>query len=293
MKIVYYTSGMTGSGRVVRGIAIANACARKRIDCEFTIVSSSRFGFLAEGFARHIEIPAGDEHEHSKDTYSNSAVYSTLAALDPDILIVDLLWFPLHHFIREMKCKKLFLFTQISNPRFFKIELPGETLQFSPEYFDLLLQAEPLPLDIGARRINPIVLRNRDEILSQSQALDKLKLEPSDKPNCLFAYNGEPGEYEAIREKYSYLEEEYRMVHSSNYSGTGFFPIVDYYNAFDFIVSGAGYNAFWEIIYFDKEAVFEPVPRQFEDQTYRIRECQEFYFDENGADQLADIIMGL
>jgi hypothetical protein len=97
-----------------------------------------------------------------------------------------------------------------------------------------------------------------------------------------------------LRLKYSYLESAgYRMIYSTNYSAEGFFPIVDYYNAVDFIVSGAGYNQFWEIIYFNKEAVFVPVRRIFEDQGKRIRECQEHYFVENGADQLVDIIMKL
>ena len=63
--------------------------------------------------------------------------------------------------------------------------------------------------------------------------------------------------------------------------------------SFDLVVCGAGYNAFWEIIYFNKEAAFEPVPRRFEDQYRRVRECQEHYFDENGADQLVDLILGL
>lgn len=82
------------------------------------------------------------------------------------------------------------------------------------------------------------------------------------------------------------------MIYSTNYHG-GLFPAADYFNAFDFIVCGAGYNQFWEAIFFNKEAVFEPTATIFEDQARRVRECQEYYFDVNGADQLVELIMGL
>ncbi len=67
----------------------------------------------------------------------------------------------------------------------------------------------------------------------------------------------------------------------------------DYFNVLDFIICGDAYNRFREVIYFDKEAIFKPVPNQFEDQQRRVAECQEYYFEENGADQLVDIIMNL
>ena len=56
MKILYYTSGITGSGRVVRGISIGNAFKRKGLQDSYTILSSSKFAFLADDFG-HIEIP--------------------------------------------------------------------------------------------------------------------------------------------------------------------------------------------------------------------------------------------
>ncbi len=73
----------------------------------------------------------------------------------------------------------------------------------------------------------------------------------------------------------------------------GLFLAVDYFNAFDLVICGAGYNAFWEAVYFKKEAIFVPAPRRFEDQKKRVHECQEHYFDTNGADQLVDIVLNL
>ncbi|MCF6335423.1 MAG: hypothetical protein L3J12_06755 [Spirochaetales bacterium] len=82
------------------------------------------------------------------------------------------------------------------------------------------------------------------------------------------------------------------MVYSTNYRG-GIFPVVDYFNAFDLIITSGGYNSFWEAQFFEKEALFIPQPRQFEDQRKRINEYAGMIFKENGADQLVRIITEL
>ncbi len=141
-------------------------------------------------------------------------------------------------------------------------------------------------------QINPVVIRNRNEILSKKDALAKLGIKKRGKI-CLFAFNGRPGEFERIKKDYSYLEDVgYQMVYSTNFKG-GLFPVVDYFNGFDLIICGAGYNAFWEVMYFRKEAIFVPVWRRFESQRQRIQECGDYFFEENGSDQLVDIMMNL
>lgn len=290
LKVVYYTSGITGSGRVVTGISIGNAFKRKGVPCEFTIVSSSDFSHLASGF-NHVEIPLEEADALSPENFMSSALYNCLRKLDPDVLLVDLLWFPLYHFLHELRCVKILLCRQVSD-RFFSIPLPAGTIGIDPSAYDMVVATEPFESCIPMKQVNPIVIRNRDEILGREEALKKLGVK-SGKPVGLFAYNGEPGEYREIRKKYSYLERPYNMIYSTNYSGKGFFPMVDYFNAVDFIVSGAGYNSFWEIIYFEKEAVFEPVVRRFEDQAKRVLECSDYRFSENGADQLVGIVMGM
>ena len=141
-------------------------------------------------------------------------------------------------------------------------------------------------------QVNPIILHNRDEIMSKEVVLKKLGL-ADDKPVCLLAYNGHPGDFVNVQKTYSYLEDEgYRMVYSTNYSG-GIFPVVDYFNAVDLLICGGGYNAFWEAKYFEKDAIIVPTHARFEDPQVRISIGQDFAFKENGADQLADIIMKL
>ena len=292
MKILYYTSGALGSGRIVIGISIGNAIRRKRLECDYIILSGSPFAYLADSFEiEHIEISLEDEFKLSKDNYQNSELYNTIIEQNPDIIIVDHLWFSLYNFIDNLNCKKIFICPQIMD-KFFSIELSDGKLKFRPDDYDLLLAIEPFTCSIPMQQINPIILRNRNEILARERALELLSLNGSERV-CLFAFNARPGDFDRVKKKYSHIEDTgYRMVYTTNYEG-GLFPAVDYFNAVDLIICGAGYNQFWEVIYFDKEAVFENIPLNFSSTERRIEECQEYYFDENGADQLVDIMLSL
>jgi hypothetical protein len=293
LKIVYYTSGIPGSGRIVQGISIYNAIKRKNIDCDFIILSSTEHARLADLFnIKHIEIPFENETIITKDNYSNSILYKTLTELNPDILLVDRMWFTLFHFIEQLPCKKIFFSIQVHD-LFFKIKLPNETLIFSNSQYDKVLAIEPFKSIVNMEIINPIIIRNRDEIYDRNTALAKLGLS-EERSVALIALNFKEGYFEKMKNKYSYLEEEgYDVISTTNIKGGGIFPIVDYYNAFDLIACGSGYTQFWEAVYFNKEAIFEAFQMNFTNLTWRVQNCQEYYFEENGADQLVDIIMNL
>ena len=292
MKVLYYTSGVSGSGRVVRGISIGNAFRRQGKKVDFTILSSSPFAHLADIFdLKHREIPVEGEDKLSKKNYPDSELYRTLTSLSPDILLIDLLWFSTYHFIEELPCKKIFLWQRMDE-RFFTINLPDGAISFRPESYNLVLAIEPFKGEGPKRQVNPLIIRNRDEILPREQAVKELKLDESHK-NCLLAINARPGDFDKARKRFSYLRDlGYRMVTTTNYEG-GIFPVVDYFNAFELIICGASYNSFWEAIYFDKEAIFVPTRTSFVDGERLIREYRNYIFNENGADQLVDIVMSL
>lgn len=238
-----------------------------------------------------MEIPTEGEEILARENYHKSALYKTIQKIKPDILIVDLLWFSLFHFIEELQCKKIFLCHQVSDD-FFQIPTSEEELIFNPLVYNEVLAIEPFESVIQMREINPIILRNRDEVFSREEALNKLNLK-GEKDICLFAFNGRPEDFDRNKQKYSYLENAgYQMVYTTNYKG-GLFPVLDYFNAFDFIICGAGYNQFWEVQYFQKEAVFENVPLRFSSTEKRIAQCSDFVFDENGADQLVNLLQAL
>jgi hypothetical protein len=289
MRIVYYTSGVTGAGRFVIGISIGNALKRKGIPCDYTIVHTSPVPHLAEEF-HNIKIPIENEVELSARNYHKSILYKTLSKLKPDILIVNHTWFMIHAFIDEMGCKKMYI-SDHAYDRHFKVPLPEGELVFKKEQYDRVLAIEPFKSFMPMEMINPLVIRNRDEILSREQALDRLGIDGLRKV-ALYSFSGNPGDYEESLDKYAYLDSDYDVVRLSLF-GDHLFPIVDYYNAFDLIVCGAGYNNVWSAVFFNKKALFEATPRYYSDESLRVKYSENFRFDVNGADQLVDIIMKL
>jgi len=287
LNIVYYTSGTTGVGRIVRGIAIGNALKRNKINCNFSILSSSNFS-ISDGEFQHVRIPPEALENLNRKNFKTSHVYNTLQTLRPHILLVDLLWFPLHFFIEELHCVKIFLCRQVDK-HFFTIPTKQGSLRFTKENYDQLLAIEPFSPFMEMSFINPIVIRNHNEILTRTQALKDLGAAVN-KPVCCIAYSGHPGDFERVKRDYSYLEDEYTVIYTSTYH-QGIFPIVDFFNAIDFLVCGAGYNAFWEARFFHKQGVLIPTQTRFESQKLRMESCINFSFSENGADQLVRILM--
>ena len=286
MRIVYYTGGTLGSGRLVFGISIANALARKGVKCKYTIVHSSLVSHIADDY-HHIKIPYENENELSAGNCHKSVLFKTLKKLKPDILLVNHQWFSVYYILDELSCKKIYL-ADYTYDSHYSIPLKYETLTFKKEQYDRILAIEPFKSIIPMERINPMIIRNRDEILSREEALKRLNLDGSNKM-VLFNIGYQPDYYDKLRKKFSYLEKEYSFFQIPY----DIFPAVDYFNIFDLVVCGGGYNNVWEINYFNKQALFEPIPMQFSDQSVRIKAGRDFHFDANGADQLVGIITNM
>ena len=109
---------------------------------------------------------------------------------------------------------------------------------------------------------------------------------------ALYAFSGNAEDHDRFMEQNPDIGSEYQIVKASLYSG-GLFPMVDYYNAFDYIICSGGYNLVWDAVYFKKKAKFIPVPVKFCDQRVRIKNAENYSFDVNGADQLVDIMMNM
>ena len=292
MHVVYYTSGIPGIGRIARGIAIRNALVRRGLTWDFTILSGTQLASVADDFEiAHVEIPLEDENDLSEANWPYSVLYKTLTQLEPDTLLVDRMWYTLYHFIDRLPCKKIFFSIQVHD-LFFTIHLPESELAFNSAQYDRVMAIEPFASCVPMQQINPVIIRNREEIYDRDTARDRLGL-ISDKRACLVVLNYKQGYFERLKHKYAYLDGEYEMVYSTNLKGGGIFPIVDYYNAVDLVICAAGYTQFWEVIYFEKEAILEKYPLHFSSMQRRIEECSDHQFEINGADQLVQIMLDL
>lgn len=294
MRVLFYSGGTRGSGHVVLGLSIAAALKRAALPCEFLVLCPAG-PFLS--LAARMGVEAKALPEEGADALSparcrDSALYAAIASFDPDILLVDMSWFALDGFAGDLGCRRVFLSRQV-DPRFFRFDLPDRRLAFRPADYDLVVRTEPgFGLPFESRSVEPIVIRNLDEIKDAAAARAELGLAEGEKA-CLFAFNGNSWEGEEAWKSFSYLAEEgWRVIRSGNREG-GLFPAADWFNAFDLLVCGAGYSAFWEARAFGKEAFFVPFPRRFEDQERRIALCSDYRPTENGADGLARLMGNL
>ena len=293
MKIVYYTSGISGLGRLVHGIALYNAFHRRGLsDFSFKIIHSA-----PEKQSRVLD-RTGISHQHVPPEIpgsDDSPLLSVLRKLSPDITIVDRMWMSVQDLRDRIPGKVVFITSRV-NEDFFYIE-NNAYRKFQPQLYDAVLTSEPFHFPFAHTEINPLIIRTHDEILPESAAREALikcmKHYDQKKPICFIGVNYAPGFLKKFKELYSYLEEMYNVVYSTNMDGGGIFPIADYYNAIDYMVCSATYNFYWEARYFNKEAVFVPVPVLHCDQQARLDEAADFSFEENGADQLVDILLNL
>ncbi len=290
MRVVFYTSSTSGIGRLVTGMSVGNALKRKGVSCDYTIVHSSNMGHLAEDFST-VRVPVETEEELSPARWRKSVLFKTLSKLKPDVLLVHHTWFMVQNFLDELPGKKLYLSDQAFD-RHFRVPLPSGELVFDPGRYDRVIAIEPFESAVAMELINPLVLRNRDEILPRDKALKRLGLDGS-RPVALYSLSGRPGYFDEFREKYSYLEKDHDVVYTGTWSGSTIFPAVDYFNAIDLVVCGAGYNQVWEASFFGKKALYELLEVIFSDQRLRLKASEGFSFNVNGADQLADIIINM
>ncbi len=291
MTIVFFTAGTSGVGRFAVGCSLGTALRRAGIAHDYTMVSAHGFAHLADALElNHIEVPFEDPQDLSAGAIEDSQLYRSIAAIQPDVLVVGQAWYATHHLLPLLTARCVALFFQAS-AAYFRVPLPDGDLVFDPTAFDLVCGIEPWNWPIACQTIEPLVLRNPGEILPRHEAAARLGVDDA-WPTALVSTNGLPGEFEQLRSDYSYLEDEYQVVYSSNYGG-GIYPALDYFNLFDFIVSAGGYNAFWEAVYFGKQAHFVPQPRRFESQQWRIDNCLDYSFECNGADRLVEMILSL
>ncbi len=294
MKILFLTSGTTGIGRLVFSISIYNAFRRRGETVDFTVISNApaqRAALLDRFGIAHRELPVENHDILLTEKFRYSKLFTAVADINPDILIVDRVWYATLRLIDELSCKKVFITSQVIE-KFFSMELPDGTIFFQGDKFHRVIGIEPFPNDLIEEYVNPLIIRNRDEIFSRNEALAGLGV-TGEKPVAMVAVNFKKGYLEEFKERYGSLEADHEVIYTTNINGGGIFPMADYYNAIDLVAAPPTYNTFWEARYFNKRALFHPVPVRFCDLEQRVRDLSDYEFDENGADQLAEILLSL
>jgi UDP:flavonoid glycosyltransferase YjiC (YdhE family) len=310
LRFIFYAVNGLGLGHVVRLLAIARKLRARARDAEILFVTSSEADSVIyrEGFAA-LKVPSKNvrvEVGLPKDAYVKlvqTVVWNAVSSFDPDVLVVDT--FPTGN-LQELvplltwEMRKVFIFREQ------KEEMARRPLlQNSLKLYDRVIvphdEAEDLPLPEGvvAVRVGPILIRDRDEILSRGEA--RLKLGFADERTVVYASFGGGGDPEVdrcLRLVLTLALERpdlqvvlapgplYRPGSGARRRGEveallgrlggrasvlEHFPAVEVFRAFDLAVSGVGYNTSHELLYTGVPAIFIPFPRVLDDQGARAR----------------------
>jgi UDP-N-acetylglucosamine--N-acetylmuramyl-(pentapeptide) pyrophosphoryl-undecaprenol N-acetylglucosamine transferase len=302
-RIAFYAVNGLGLGHVTRLLAIARAVRRAAPAAEILFVTSSEADgvIYREGFAA-VKLPSKTIREAcglGKSTYlrmAQSVTWSALSSFNADVLVVDT--FPSGSFeellpVLGWRQKNVFVFREQRRESFqsalLMAALPLYDLLIVPH--DDVAQVGDLPEPRKAHAVGPIMIRERDELLSRADARYALGL-PRD-GFLLYGSFGGGGDGEAARA----LELTARAVatlpdvhlvlgagpllrdppgagHARTVLG-GRYPMLDVMPAFDAAVAAAGYNTVHELLFAGVASTLVPFERVLDDQEARARALAE------------------
>jgi hypothetical protein len=194
-----------------------------------------------------------------------------------------LFWAPLRWILSGLRCEA-WLLVRICPPQWLN-GVPG--LPFEPSQYARIIAVEPMP-ERGAREaIDPVVVCNPEECQPPGALRERLGV-ANGRPLTVVSHAGGRGEVEDL----SRVAGEGAVVLDLFEPGAPF-PAAEWLPGADRIVTGGGYNAFWEAHWLGywERTTFVPFRRSIDDQALRVETCRGAIPRENGADTLARWIM--
>ena len=191
---------------------------------------------------------------HWQDCGEEELQYELLR-FPPQVLVVERYSFSVQPILKMVRIRGTHsvLLARQASKEFFKPKAVPQEFWFRAECWDLCLGLEEWDAPEGFEFLHPIILREPEEILPLQEARLVLKTN-SKRPLCVLAET----ELQQDRERIWTLETKYQALgYETKLLGMErqlLFPLVDYYKGIDFLVIGAGYNAFWESRYFQKKS---------------------------------------
>ncbi len=289
MRVAYFTAGTIGAGHHVRGFAIARAVRRLRSGPRGAPVEVRIFApeapFRVEHGFDHETVEVRRDELRDPERASASTLAAALRRFAPRLVVVDMFWAPLRYVLPALGCEAWLLVR--SAPASWLVG--PDDARFDASQFTRVIAIEPL-LDPSVLRvdevIDPIVIANPDECRPRSALRARLGVPPDERLEVV-THAGRPGEHAALAAS--------PRAHRFDLADEGAtFPLAEWLGGADHVVSGAGYNAFWEAHWlgYAHKTTFHPFARPIDDQAWRVRACLGQRPAANGADTLAQRIAG-
>jgi hypothetical protein len=268
----------------VRGLAIEQGLRRGGYRGEYRMFGpSSPFPDLTPSFHEAVELSESELLDPVKARESPLAL--ALGRYRPDLLVVDLFWLTVRHLLPLPGCE-CWLILRSCPPTW--MEGPAG-LPFVPDLFRRVIAIEPMDAAHVTDRIDPVVIRNPDECRPRHALRERLGV-ATDRQLIVLVYSGGKEERPHVESPHPSA-----VVYTFDLREPGgLFPIAEWLNGADVVVSGAGYNSFWEAHWlgYAPRTTFIPFRATIDNQLWRITACSGHAPRENGADTLARWIAG-
>lgn len=300
MRVAFYAVNGLGLGHVTRLLSIARALRRLRPDVEVLFLTSSEADgvIYREGFAA-VKLPSKTIREEvglDKRRYlklAQSVTWNTLAAFEPDVLVVDT--YPMGSFeelipVLRWKQRNVFVFRE-QRPEAAAAPLLQATLPLYDAVVVPHLGVEavgPVPEPHKLHAVGPILIRERGELPTRDEARRRLGLGLDERVvYASFGGGGDPDGRVALEVTAEAVRAlaGHRLVVGAGplFRGgppvvpgalvvAGVYPALDVLPAMDVAVTAAGYNAVHELCLAGVPAVLVPFARVLDDQGKRASE---------------------
>ncbi len=283
MRVAFFTAGDIGAGHLVRGIAIGRGLARAGFDGSYRMFGPP-LAFPAGGRDDYEAVGVrGDRALRDPRLAQTSDLAARLTGFAPDLLLVDMFWGPLRWVLPRLPCEA-WLLVRICPPVWLE---GGPGLPFDPAQYRRRLAIEPIVHPLLAETLDPIVVANPDDCRPRDEVRRRFGVAPGE-PLVLVQHAGERGEIEELRRLAGP-----DAVALDLFEPDAPFPAAEWLPGADRVVSGAGYNSFWEarLLGYDQRVTFLPFRRSIDDQARRLAEFRGVRPRGNGADALARRIL--
>ncbi|MFN7960815.1 MAG: hypothetical protein U0002_06040 [Thermoanaerobaculia bacterium] len=287
MRVAFFTAGTVGGGHLVHGLALGRGLARAGFAGSYRMFGPALPFSFAQGRADYqaVEIQR-DGALRRPETAAGSELACALRSFEPDLLVVDLFWAPLRWILPALGCEA-WLLVRICPQDWLSSRLG---MPFAPEQFARIVAMEPIEHPLVEEWVEPLVIANREDCHPPGALRERLGVAAGEVLQVVL-HAGLPGEVEQL----GWLAEQERPRVLDLYQQEVLFPAAEWLGDVDRLITGAGYNSFWEAHWLGwaPRTHFVPFVRSIDDQAARIELFSGYRPEANGADQLARQILEL
>jgi len=282
MRVVFFTAGTHGAGHLVRAVALQRALARTgstAVTLDVVAPSSSSFLRLVGSAGHGVTVDAAVLR--LPGTAGNSDVARTIAALKPDLVVIDVFWVPL--VFVPLPCPAWLLLRSV--PPAWLVG-PKEA-RFDAARYERVLAIEPAPGLERFEAIEPIVVAAAGDGLPRAVLAQRLGVD-LDAPLRVIVRGGLPSDGDVLDAAAQRLHPG-RWHHFDLHAADAPFPVAPLLAEADVVVAAPGYNTFWEsrLLGFADRMQWVPIKRSLDDAAWRASLPTAMRFSNNGADTLA------